>query len=183
MRHGETEWNRAGRIQGQLDSDLTALGRQQARRQADIINRLSPRSGGFDLVSSPLGRTRKTAEIAFGGRFFDTDPRLMEINCGTWEGLTHAERTARDPALAASCTRDLDLYLNAPGGEGLRALQERLRDFLAHLTRPTVIVSHKVSLIALRGLITGLPEDRLYELSSTQGTVIRVAHGQETILV
>ncbi|MGQ3489509.1 histidine phosphatase family protein [uncultured Roseovarius sp.] len=179
LRHGETVWNKAGRIQGQMNSDLTDLGREQAKTQAGILKRLEIGLDDIGLFCSPLTRTRETAALALEGRDCTIDDRLIEIGCGAWEGLTPAERATRDPEIVARCKTDLDLYFNAPGNEGLPAVQARIAAFLADLTGPAVIVSHKVALIVMRGLLTGLPDDRLSELTSRQGTVIHISGGQE----
>ena len=180
LRHGETEWNQAGRIQGQLNSELTDLGRRQAEAQAAILDSFN--SHGIDRFCSPLQRARSTADIAFQGCPYTVDQRLMEISCGKWEGLTLAEGAILHPKLSAACSHDMDLYLKAPDGEGLSLLQERLRSFLAELTAPAIIVSHKVALTVMRGCLIGLADARLHELSSAQGTVIRVSGGVETHL-
>lgn len=182
LRHGETEWNKSGRIQGQMNSDLTELGQAQAAQQGAILRRLGDRVAGLDRFASPLSRTQATARIAFGGDEFTNDPRLIEIGCGAWEGITPAQRQARDPDLMARSTRDLDLYFNAPMGEGLPALRARVMDFLNSLNAPAIIVSHKVSLIVMRACLTGIRQEQMYDLTATQGTVIRISGGVETHL-
>ena len=84
LRHGETDWNREGRLQGQRDVPLNATGRAQAKRNGEAIIRAFPDIADFDSVASPLGRTRETMEIARiamglepGG--YRTDNRLLEI--------------------------------------------------------------------------------------------------------
>ncbi|MCH7942426.1 MAG: histidine phosphatase family protein [Proteobacteria bacterium] len=74
VRHGETEWNRAGRMQGQLDSPLTARGEAQALRIGETLCELLD-GVDFELVASPLGRTRATAAII--ARALDRDPEAM----------------------------------------------------------------------------------------------------------
>lgn len=180
LRHGETEWNRTGRIQGQLNSDLTDLGRQQAQEQAAILDSLD--LSGINRFCSPLARTQATADIAFRGHSYTIDQRLIEISCGSWEGLTPAERMVRNPELSDACINDMDLYFKAPDGEGLSRLQNRLRSFFTELTAPAIIVSHKVALIAIRGCLTGLPNASLHKLTSAQGTVTRISGGVETHL-
>lgn len=182
LRHGETEWNSTGRIQGQMNSDLTALGQAQAAQQGAILRRLGDQVAGLDRFASPLSRTKATARIAFGGDDFTTDLRLIEIGCGAWEGITPTQRQARDPELAARSIRDLDLYFNAPGGEGLSALRARIMDFLNSLNGPAIIVSHKVSLIVMRACLTEITDAGMYDLTATQGTVIRISGGVETHL-
>ena len=182
LRHGETQWNKTGRIQGQMNSDLTELGQAQAAQQGAILRRLGDQVAGLDRFASPLSRTQATARIAFGGAEFTNDARLIEIGCGAWEGITPAQRQARDPDLVARSPQDLDLYFNAPMGEGLPALRSRIEDFLNSLTAPAIIVSHKVSLIVMRACLTGITDEQMYDLTATQGTVIRISGGVETHL-
>ena len=90
VRHGETDWNAAGRLQGQTDRPLSDFGRRQARRLADELA-----TEDFEAVySSDLARARETAEIV-GARLrlpVTLDPDLREKDWGTWEGLTAVER-------------------------------------------------------------------------------------------
>ena len=90
VRHGETDWNAEGRLQGQTDTSLNDYGRRQARRLAE---RLAERP--FDaLVASDLSRARETAEILAErlGLSVELDRDLREKDWGSWEGLTAAER-------------------------------------------------------------------------------------------
>ena len=88
LRHGETEWNRAGRMQGALDSPLTETGRAQARRQGVILRAFGIE--GWRWVASPQGRAAQTAAIAAQGLDLEiaTDDRLKEIGIGDWTGAT-----------------------------------------------------------------------------------------------
>jgi probable phosphoglycerate mutase len=89
-RHGETDWNASGRLQGHTDRPLNAYGRRQA---AELAERL--REDPVDAVhASDLARARETAEIvgAALGLPVVLDPDLRERNWGTWEGLTPDER-------------------------------------------------------------------------------------------
>ncbi len=90
VRHGETDWNAAGRLQGHTDRPLSDYGREQARRLADELA-----SEELDAIyASDLARARETAEIV-GSRLdlpVVLDPDLREKDWGTWEGLTSTER-------------------------------------------------------------------------------------------
>ena len=79
LRHGQTTWNRDRRIQGQLNSELTELGRQHARRQGEILAGLDL-PAGLTAYCSPARRTRQTAGIAFAPLGFVPvfDDRLKE---------------------------------------------------------------------------------------------------------
>jgi broad specificity phosphatase PhoE len=94
VRHGETDWNAEGRLQGHTDRPLNDFGRRQAELLADQLS-----GERFDAVyASDLARARETAEIV-GERLGLTvvlDPDLREKNWGSWEGLTPAERDAVD---------------------------------------------------------------------------------------
>lgn len=181
LRHGETEWNREGRIQGSQNSPLTDRGLSQARQQAAILKRVLHDAGHLTYYSSPLLRARQTAGIALDGTALVLEPRLRELDCGAWEGLSPKERALRDPELVRACVTDFDLYRSAPGGEGLEALEQRLRAFLGDVRGPSVIVAHKVVLIILRGLLTNLPRKEWESIEAPQGTVIRVRDGKEEI--
>jgi broad specificity phosphatase PhoE len=95
VRHGETDWNRENRFQGHADPPLNELGRSQARELATSLAR-----DGIDAVyASPLQRARETAEIIARALALDvgTDPRLMEVDVGSWSGLTRDDVAARFP--------------------------------------------------------------------------------------
>src|SRR5215472_1133491 len=90
VRHGETDWNAGGRLQGHTDRPLSDFGRRQAQRLAEELEdeRLEA------IYSSDLSRARETAEIAGKrlGLTVELDPDLREKDWGTWEGLTAVER-------------------------------------------------------------------------------------------
>lgn len=182
LRHGETEWNREHRIQGSRNSPLTPLGLHQAVQQAEILEGQVPGWRQFARYCSPLLRAQETARIALAGLTPTTDLRLRELDCGAWEGLTPSERLVRDPALAGACKTDFDVYRNAPGGEGLDSLEDRLRDFLADLAGPSVIVAHKVVLTVMRGLLTGRGPEIWPQMEAPQGVVIKVSGEVEEVL-
>jgi broad specificity phosphatase PhoE len=96
VRHGRTAWNAERRIQGQLDVELDATGLEQARAVAPLIAALDP----VLVWSSDLARARQTAEtIAKEAGLVPTyDERLREFRLGDYQGMTHAELDARDPA-------------------------------------------------------------------------------------
>ncbi len=180
LRHGETEWNRAGRLQGALDSELTSLGQAQAAQQGDILRSLG--AGGWPCFCSPQGRAFRTAVIARGGseHGIETDPRLREIGLGDWTGRIRAEVANEFPALFAESP--LGWYDHVPGGEGLAALAARLAEFASGLTGPAVIVTHGITSRMLRCLAQGLPTSAFGEVGGGQGVVYRVSGGVSTCL-
>lgn len=139
IRHGPTEWNENGRVQGRSDIALSAAGRAEVRRW-----RLPAEFAGYDWVASPLGRARETAEILRGAPV-PTDDRLVEMDWAAWEGRTLPDLRAEIGNLMTAWeARGLDF--RAPGGESPREVQERLRPFLAERARagrPTIAVCHR----------------------------------------
>src|SRR5438552_14601489 len=115
IRHGETDWNVETRLQGQHDIPINANGRAQAGRCGEVLRELFARDAinpaGLDFVSSPLGRTRETmerlrTELQLDPATYRTDPRLVEVGFGQWEGFTLAELGARFPDAIAARERD-----------------------------------------------------------------------------
>ena len=161
IRHGETDWNVAGRLQGRHDVPLNARGRAQARRCGDILREIFTRSdcnaADFDYVSSPLGRARETMELARSTLLLPSDgyriePRLAEISFGDWEGFTIAQLHTSDPQRIAAREND-KWHFVPPGGESYEAVSTRMRAWYQNLTRDTVAVAHGGT---ARGLIAHL---------------------------
>ena len=130
VRHGETEWNAQGRIQGHTDISLSEIGIQQARLVAQRLAGVS-----LDVAySSDLKRSAETAREILGQRStpLHTTPRLREFNKGVFEGLTPEETGQRYPELyAASQVNDLDFA--PPGGESIRQTSARMNAFMTEL--------------------------------------------------
>lgn len=144
MRHGETDWNATGRIQGHSDTPLNAAGREQARRAAQRLASEPVRA----LYASDLARAFETAAIIgqLLGLTVVTSPRLRERQYGAWEGLTSAEIQARYPEQFAEWrARSTDFA--PPQGEtrsqlltrGLTELQTIAR---RHVGEVVVVVTH-----------------------------------------
>jgi probable phosphoglycerate mutase len=176
LRHGETDWNVAGRLQGQRDIPLNARGREQARANGARMALAVPDIDRFVFVASPLERARKTMEIARAAMGLEPtgyrlEDALQEITFGAWEGFTTAELRARDPeAVARREAGKWDFV--PPGGESYRALSDRVGAWLASLDRPVMAVSHggvgRVLLQRLEGLPPAeaasldFPQDRFF---------------------
>jgi|SRR6185312_591123 len=150
IRHGETQWNADGRLQGVQDVPLNDLGREQAAHTGKVLAELFARHGhdrlALPFVSSPLGRARTTMELVRGVlklplKDYAVDDRLREIGYGTWEGSTLAQMQAAEPDLFAR--RQVEKWTVAPpGGESYVAVQERMTDWYGGLTDDTVTVAH-----------------------------------------
>ena len=136
VRHGVTTWNREGRFQGHLDAPLADEGRLEARLLGERLAAESDRE--LRIVTSPLGRAAETAAIladALGSRAsasVRTDPRLMEIGQGEWEGRTHAELEVDDAERYATW-RSRAGEEQPPGAETIDAALVRVAEVLDEL--------------------------------------------------
>jgi probable phosphoglycerate mutase len=150
IRHGETEWNALGRLQGVQDIPLNELGRTQSVHAgnvlADLLERDGQNASKIDFVSSPLGRARQTMDLMRGVLKlplpgYAIDDRLREIGYGLWEGSTLGEMEAKDPDLFAR--RQAEKWTVAPpGGETYVEVQARVADWYRGLEADTVAVAH-----------------------------------------
>jgi probable phosphoglycerate mutase len=139
IRHGPTEWNESGLVQGRSDVALSAAGRAEVERW-----RVPDDIAAYDWVTSPLSRARETAEILRGAPV-PADARLVEMDWAAWEGRTLGDLRAEIGNLMVAWeARGLDF--RAPGGESPRDVQARVLPFLAERARsgsPTVAVCHR----------------------------------------
>ena len=141
-RHGETDANAEGRVQGSIDPPLNDRGREQARALAEAAAEL----GLVALVSSGQLRARETAQIVGEALGLEqrVDPRLAESHRGDWEGRLQEEIRAEDPdGWAASF--DGSSSFRFPGGESVAEHGERVRAALDDVARgplPALVVCH-----------------------------------------
>lgn len=161
IRHGETDWNVAGRLQGRRDIDLNARGRAQSTHCGKVLRDLFVRDkrdpATLDYVSSPLKRASETmhlvrAALGVAPDDFRRDERLAEIAFGDWEGFTIAQLHERDPARIAQREHDKWHFL-PPGGESYEMVAVRMRDWYSSLTADAVVTAHGGT---ARGLIADL---------------------------
>ena len=161
MRHGETDWNVGGRLQGQQEVALNARGRRQGAHCGEILRDLFARDGrdpaALDYLSSPLGRARQTMELAHPALGLKPDgyriePRLIEISFGQWEGFTIPELRRRDPQAVAAREHD-KWHFQPPGGESYEKMSARVRDWYQSLRRDCVVSAHGGT---ARGLMASL---------------------------
>ncbi|HUO90335.1 MAG TPA: histidine phosphatase family protein [Rhizomicrobium sp.] len=179
-RHGETEANVEKRFQGHTsDTPLTEKGLWQAQEIASIIAKCVTDPATLSYVSSPLHRAERTMEIVratlgLPADGFATDPRLIEIDLGAWDGLTHAEAKARFPE--AYKTREADKWnVDVPGGgENYKSVAERLESFIGDLSADTFAISHGAATRILRGLFAGMTWQQMSALDEPQGVVFSV---------
>ncbi|KPB01138.1 histidine phosphatase family protein [Ahrensia marina] len=182
IRHGETDWNREGRFQGQVDIDLNELGRSQAAGNGKALASLiDPSQWAF--VCSPMSRTRETMElirenIGLPREGYSVDDRLIEVTFGDWEKHTLADIEDTWPDQAKLRQENKWEYV-PPNGESYRSAAERMRPVLESLKQPTVIVTHGGIIRGMRVFIEGTdpddtahgatPQDQLYFYDGDEG--------------
>lgn len=166
LRHGQTDYNLGSRMQGQLDTDLSDLGRAQAVAAAEVLGKLQP----LLIVSSDLRRAYDTA-TRLGertGQQVRVDPRLRETHLGDWQGLTHTQIDAEAPGARLAWRENAEW---APhGGESRIDVAARSVPLVTELVsaepewggptqadRPVVLVAHGGLIAALSAALLRLP--------------------------
>jgi broad specificity phosphatase PhoE len=179
VRHGLTDWNAEGRLQGGHDIPLNDRGRAQAAQCADILRDLFACEGrvaaDFHYVSSPLVRASETMDIvrkALGlpPDAYARDPRLKEIAFGDWEGLTYREVLNRDKTVVNRRESDKWLF-RPPGGETYEEVARRVGEWHASLDRDTVVTAHGGTGRALAGYLGIVPPEEAAHQPIEQGVV------------
>jgi broad specificity phosphatase PhoE len=179
IRHGETDFNVAQRLQGRSETSLNARGRMQSREYAGILRDLFERdrhqAADYAYASSPLLRARETmqllrSQLGLDPGAFAIDDRLAEISYGQWEGFTLAEIQARDPGVLQRRERDKWDFM-PPGGESYREVAERVAAWYATVTRDSVIAAHGGVARALMANFHILPEEEATHADILQGVV------------
>ncbi len=167
LRHGQTEYNAGSRMQGQLDTELSDLGRDQAVAAAEVLAKRQP----MVIVSSDLRRALDTA-VALGERAgmpVLVDTRLRETHLGDWQGMTHIE--VDDAAPGARLAWRENARWAPHGGEsrvdvaarGMLVVTELIAEQsewgIDEPERPVVLVAHGGLIAALTAALLGLPVD------------------------
>lgn len=174
-RHGETPWNAEGRYQGQEDIPLSPVGEAQARALGERLKGVA-----IDrAVASPLVRAQRTAELALGESRRDlltTDPGLMEIAHGTWEGLLASEIRERD-AERLQAWRDTPHEVLMPEGESLQHVFDRAWPALERAAEglgrddTLLVVAHDAVNRVLLCHVLGIPLARLWTFRQAPTTL------------
>lgn len=175
VRHGETYWNLEGRMQGWLDSSLTAGGIAQAHAVAQgLVGR------GIEYIySSDLGRARETADIigATLGLSVELEPGFRERHCGIGQSLTIAEFARQFPQESHSFFHDGADYV-VPEGESIRQRHDRCQAAAekvaaSHPGKTILIVAHGGTLSSIFNFVVGLAPDSPRRHSLFNGSINR----------
>ena len=162
VRHGETDWNKARRIQGQVDIPLNAFGRHLAEETGKGLTDIP-----FEVcISSPLGRAVETAELILEGRDVPilTDRRIVEMAFGVWEGGCCSEAEWDLPQEFRYFFEAPERYQAPEGGEDFYMVRKRLEDFLTELyqrkewqDKNILITTHGAALCGILNVIKDKP--------------------------
>ena len=161
IRHGETDWNQARRLQGQHDIPLNEYGRKLARITAEALNEVP-----FDLaISSPLSRALETAQIVTDRRECPIllDSRIREIDWGDWDGIGVGD--SRYSAIRDTLRlfyEDSFAFPGAPGGESIHQVCARTWEWYQDLIH-TEWYQDKTILVSTHGCAMRGILNRLYE--------------------
>lgn len=189
VRHGESEWNRIGRIQGRRDSLLTGTGRVQAAALGRMLRELLP-DPGIDVVASPLGRAFETATIIAdalgrGAGDVQVDERLIDFNVGILSGYPGWDAVAAEHPELARLRLEDPVRFHPPGGESGADVLARARDFLdvrEATGRDALVVCHGVINKFIRAAARGVTGAGIIALGEDQDTVYRLEGATETEL-
>lgn len=179
LRHGQTDYNAEGRLQGQMESTLTALGEAQVRAMAQVLKREIPDPAGWRILASPLRRTRQSAAIVSEalGLPVEIAPPLIEVGCGQWEGRLYADVRAEHP----EDFNARDWFFRAPGGERFEDMAGRIDPWFASLPpkpdRRLILVAHGISGVMVRRAYLGLTREQAFDLDTPQDALFRLSGG------
>jgi len=167
VRHGETEWNKQNRLQGNLDSPLSRKGIRQAHEAKKSLERYV-----IDKAYvSPLKRARDTMEIILEDRELEavTIDNLREINLGPWEGKTRAETMQSHPDEYLAFWENPDSFY-LPGADTFHALQQRVVKalesiFLKEKNKNVIVVSHWIAIKVAITYYSSIPISNLSDIA------------------
>jgi len=186
VRHGESEWNRAGRIQGQVNSPLTDLGINQAKATRDYLSGILLNQQ-LEIYTSPLDRALQTAEIIAQGidypsRKIIIEERLNDFNLGEISGTFGWDKVAEIFPEQAQLRLQDPMRFHPSGGESGAEFEARLRSLLEDLMDDgtlKLMVSHGIVNKFIRGILKNLSGKEMVELGESQNTIYRLEQGEE----
>ena len=187
VRHGESEWNRAGRIQGQVNSPLTDLGINQAKAIREYLSGILLNQQ-LEIYTSPLDRALQTAEIIAQGieypsRKIIIEERLNDFNVGEISGTFGWDKVAEIFPEQAQLRLQDPMRFHPSGGESGAEFEARLRSLLEDLKDDgtlKLMVSHGIVNKFIRGILKNLSGKEMVELGESQNTIYRLEEGEET---
>ena len=187
VRHGESEWNRAGRIQGQINSPLTDMGISQAKAIRDYLSEILLHQE-FEIFASPLERAVMTAKIIAHGLNYPSrkiiiEERLNDFNLGEISGTFGWDKVAEMFPKQAQLKLQDPMRFHPSGGESGAEFEARLRSLLTDLMddgTTKLMVSHGIVNKFIRGILKNLSGKEMIELGESQNIIYLLEKGVET---
>ena len=187
VRHGESEWNRAGRIQGQVNSPLTDLGISQAIAISDYLSGIFLNQE-LEIYSSPLKRAIQTAEIIAKGidhlsSEVIIEERLNDFNLGEISGTYGWDKVAEIFPEQAQLRLQDPMRFHPSGGESGAEFEARLRSLMEEMKgddTTKLLVSHGIVNKFIRGIYKNISGKEMINLGESQNTIYCLEHGDET---
>lgn len=188
VRHGETVWNTEFRRQGRGDSALTQRGIAQSEAVGQFLREQLPRGEHIHIISSPAGRSRRTAAII--AQAMGRDPGgvkvsnlLEEMDFGDWQGLTDTEIAEQFPEQWRE--RQLNRWsFTYPRGESYPTLCSRVASWMETAQAESghiVAITHQWTSRAIRGQYLQLPKQEMFEVMHPHAQVVQLLDGQEQV--
>lgn len=177
IRHGQTDWNVDGKIQGSSDIELNEIGISQAE---ELSNKLIKDNYKFSKIyTSPLKRALKTAEILSSNTDveFVAINELTELNLGDWEGLSWAEVKDKFPKEYGVWYKDRK-DTKTPKGESYQDMLDRvlkaIKNIINENTSDVVVVSHSAVIMSLQCILTETPFDKMTKFKLDNTAIVEI---------
>ncbi len=179
IRHGETDWNKQGLIQGSVETELNALGIQQVQAVANALVQKREELFGFQFVCSPQHRAQQTmgyitSALGISMEQVKIEPRVRELGFGIWEGKPFWE-LKDSPVYPADAETRYDW--RPEGGESYADGVARVDDWLSTVMLPTLVVAHGAVGRCLMGYVAGVKPADIVTLKTPQGCYCKLENG------
>jgi len=188
LRHGQTIWNVEGRYQGQLNSNLTDLGKKQAKNNALKIAKLIGTNPEIKFFSSPLGRAKETSFIICDTLGLDKDKiifddKIQEVNYGIFEGK-RKEFCKREYKKEFEAREANKWSYVLEGGESYEMVTKRIYSWLESVKdeKMVVLVAHEMVNRALRGIYCSYDKEIMLKLRQNNNVVLKLENSKEMIV-
>lgn len=182
IRHGETDWNRTGRYQGQRDIELSETGHKQAQKLAAGLNIGRPAA----IYSSDLQRARQTAGY-LSAKYqlpIKSSSLLREINFGQWEGMAYRDIIADWPEEAQNLTASPE-RLKIPGGESLLEVQQRANEIISQICNEypndvVIVVTHGAFIKIAIATVLQMSLNGIWRFDTKNTSITKIKYYQES---
>ena len=181
LRHGQTEFNAQGRLQGHVDSNLTEKGVNQARAMGRALSRLIDDPTEWRIAVSPLGRAQATAGLvaeALPGVRLDIEFRLIEVSFGAYDGRLRSDLEAEHPGAFGPSGWAFRTEMGEPYDAARARVGNWLSDLAPEPARRVIAVTHGITSRVLRGVYADLTLDNVVSLPVPQDAFFRLQDRQ-----